>query len=89
MASTESQKASVLNYMRRHPYGLTGMDMVTLFGALNYKNVIFELRESGVPIAGEWVIKYDTTGKEVKRWMRYYLPNDARGGEWEKKWPIS
>lgn len=86
MASMDSQRRQVLRHLMKHAEGLTGLEMVTLYGALNYKNVVFELRNAGVPIAGEWEYRYDMEGREERRWMRYYIPREAMTGKWVERW---
>lgn len=73
----ETKRQKVLEYLKRNPHGLTGLEMVTKFGCLNYKNDIFVLRSKGYPIVGEWQHKYDAQGRELERWMRYYIPAGA------------
>lgn len=80
MEESSTKRQRILDYLKKNPRGLTGMDMVQLFGSLNYKNDIFVLRGKGVPIADEWERKYDEKGREIMRWKRYYIPADARRG---------
>ena len=67
-----SQNKAILAELKRNVYGLTGMDMIRMFGATAYTRRIKDLRESGEPIESLWIYKHDEKGKVVKRWKRYY-----------------
>lgn len=73
----ETKRARILEYLKKNPNGLTGLEMVTMFGCLNYKNDIYVLRMKGVPIYDEWEHRYDMEGRELERWKRYYIPAGA------------
>ena len=42
---TETQNRAILDYLKRHPLGMTGMDMFQLYGALSYTRRITDLRQ--------------------------------------------
>jgi len=67
-----SQNKAILAELKRNAHGLTGMDMIRMFGAMSYTRRIKDLRESGEPIESLWIYKHDEKGKVVKRWKRYY-----------------
>lgn len=69
---TNSQNKAILRELKRNPMGMTGMDMIRMFGAMSYTRRIRDLRESGEPIDSQWIYKLDEKGKVVKRWKRYY-----------------
>jgi len=69
---TNSQNKAILRELKRNPMGMTGMDMINMFGAMSYTRRIRDLREAGEPIDSQWIYKYDEKGKVVKRWKRYY-----------------
>lgn len=72
--AAETKRDRLLAYLKTHRDGLTGLEMVTLFGLLNYKNDIYVLRNKGVPIADAWEEKLDDRGRVLERWKRYYIP---------------
>ena len=69
---TNSQNKAILRELKRNPMGMTGMDMINMFGAMSYTRRIRDLREAGEPIDSQWIYKLDEKGKVVKRWKRYY-----------------
>lgn len=69
----EGKRQQLLEHLKKHPHGITGLEMVTRFGLLNYKNDIYVLRNRGVNIADVWEEKLDDRGRVVERWKRYYI----------------
>lgn len=68
-----SQNKAILEYLKRHPLGMTGLEMFQLYGALSYTRRITDLRQAGNQIDSMWEYKLDEKGKVVKKWKRYYF----------------
>ena len=73
MMDAESQNNAILAYLKRHPLGMTGLEMFQLYGALSYTRRITDLRQSGHKIDSMWEYQYDDKGKVIKKWKRYYF----------------
>ncbi len=77
-ALLDSQAKQILEALRNEPKGLTGADMFYRFGALSYTRRIRDIREAGVPVCDTWEEKLDERGKVIKKWKRYFLPEDVK-----------
>jgi Helix-turn-helix domain len=66
-----SQKAEILDFLQKG-YSLTGLDGLNLFGTMNLRNRIGELRREGYKIVGETVVN-----ENGKRYSRYKLEQGA------------
>lgn len=72
--SVQSQNQKILQYLKKHPKGITPLEALNLCGCLRLSARIFDLKEAGNNIYTSWEEVVTDEGT-TKRFARYILHN--------------
>lgn len=72
MTEREAQTSQLLRYMENGGV-VTQRIASQLFDCDRLPSRVYDLRQSGVPVLDEWDYKYNTKGKVVKKWKKYWI----------------
>ena len=68
----DAQKRKLLRYMENG--GVVTQRLASqLFDCDRLPSRVHELRQAGVPILDDWEYKYDTKGRVIKKWKKYWI----------------
>lgn len=70
----QSQNQKILQYLKKHPKGITPLEALNLCGCLRLSARIFDLKEAGNNIYTSWEEVVTDEGT-TKRFARYILHN--------------
>lgn len=70
----QSQNQKILQYLEKHPKGITPLEALNLCGCLRLSARIFDLKEAGNNIYTSWEEVVTDEGT-TKRFARYILHN--------------
>ena len=68
----DAQNRQILHHMQAGN-SITGLQALTLFQCMRLPARVADLRRSGVPVMDTWEYEYDSSGKVLKKWKKYYL----------------
>ena len=72
--AVQSQNQKILQYLKKHPKGITPLEALNLCGCLRLSARIFDLKEAGNNIYTSWEEVVTDEGT-TKRFARYILHN--------------